>query len=71
MNYNISTSFINSEITSLNLIMYIFTMFVFIVIFSYIFVCVRYPYTEYEDITYQNIENNNNVKSTKYETLNH
>ena len=51
--------------------MYIFTIFVFIVIFSYIFVCVRYPYTEYEDITYQNIENNNNVKSTKYETLNH
>ena len=70
MNYNISTSFINTEITSLNLIMYIFTFFVLIVIFSYIFICVRYPHTNYHDITYQNIENNNNVKSTKYKTLN-
>ena len=67
MNYNISTSFIDTEINSLNLITYIFTIFVLIVIFSYIFICVKYPYTEYEDITYQNIETN---KNTKYETLN-
>lgn len=67
MNYNISTTFNNSEIYSLNLTMYIFTTFVLIIILSYIFICVKYPYTEYEDITYQNIKTN---KNTKYETLN-